>query len=130
MYFMKLLIVSNQMNTQHVFGAKGMNTCYQIDIVSSGAEALKKLETLTPDLVVLEKQLSDMDEIYLMQLLKEKMPDVPVVITNLFDTIDDFTSLVPDAQLLQLMNLSAIKKNIRNFIELRDDMNVPAVSMD
>lgn len=57
-------------------GAPGIEVCY----AENGKDALKQIEAAVPDLVVTDLQMPELDGLELVNALREKSPDVPVVL--------------------------------------------------
>ncbi|WCE28752.1 quorum-sensing sigma-54 dependent transcriptional regulator LuxO [Vibrio sp. SCSIO 43137] len=60
----------------------------QIDIVSSGREALERLKTRTPDLILLDLRLPDMTGMDVLHSTKKLYPDVPIIFMTAHGSID------------------------------------------
>ena len=63
---------------------------------SSGSEALARLTNFVPDVLVLDMRLPDTDGIALLQQIRRSHPDLPVIVTTAY------TSLEPQIQVLNL----------------------------
>lgn len=61
---------------------------YVTDVASEGREALKKLPTLRPSLVITDLVMPDMDGLGLMRAVQQEMPRVPVIILTGRATVD------------------------------------------
>ena len=69
---------------------------YQMVFASSGTEALTRLQTFVPDVIVLDLRLPDTDGVALLQQIRRFHPDLPVIVTTAY------TSLEPTIQVLDL----------------------------
>ena len=69
---------------------------YQMVFASSGTEALARLQTSVPDVIVLDLRLPDTDGVALLQQIRRSHPDLPVIVTTAY------TSLEPTIQVLDL----------------------------
>jgi DNA-binding response OmpR family regulator len=61
---------------------------YAMAFASSGAEALARLADESPDVVVLDMRLPDTDGVDLLRRIREARPDVPVIITNAYGSVE------------------------------------------
>jgi CheY-like chemotaxis protein len=91
---------------------------YDVVVASTGKEALEKIETEKPDVVTMEMLLPDIDGVALLLRMKEKRPNIPVLVTTAFDYRDYFASFPFDAYLLKSSDLKDLKENIRKCVEL------------
>ncbi len=65
---------------------------YQVEHASSGGEALASLRTRTPDLIVLDLSLPDMDGLDVLRRLREAGNSVPVVILTARADVEDIVA--------------------------------------
>ena len=92
---------------------------YEIFTAQSGKEAFKILSEITPNLILLDMQMADMNGTEFLIILEEKMPkiiqDVPVVFLTGMDA-------VPKSKAVGFIRKPADKekflKDIRSFIEM------------
>jgi len=61
---------------------------YAMAFASSGAEALARLAEEPPDVVVLDMRLPDTDGVDLLRQIRETHPDVPVIITTAYVSVE------------------------------------------
>jgi len=69
---------------------------FTMDFAATGAEAISKLQSGAPDVLVLDMRLPDTDGIDLLRRIRELHPDLPVVITTAYLSIE------PQLQVLDL----------------------------
>jgi DNA-binding response OmpR family regulator len=67
---------------------------YVMSFASSGAEALDALDRFVPDIVVLDLRLPDTDGVELMQRIRARLPDLPVVITSAYLSMEPLMSVL------------------------------------
>ncbi|MDK2595309.1 response regulator [Pseudoalteromonas obscura] len=77
----KVLIVEDEEKLAVVLGKYLEQAGYEFDIVMDGAEALKKIRTFTPDIILLDLMLPSMDGIEICTQVR-KDSDVPIVMTT------------------------------------------------
>ncbi len=61
---------------------------YAMAFASSGAEALSRFAEEPPDVVVLDMRLPDTDGVELLRKIRETHPDVPVIITTAYVSVE------------------------------------------
>lgn len=84
---------------------------YAMAFASSGAEALARLEEAPPDVVVLDMRLPDTDGVDLLRRLRERLPDLPVIITTAYVSVEPqlrVLDLAHDAYLIKPFDLDEL----------------------
>jgi len=61
---------------------------YAMTFASSGAQALSRLAESAPDVVVLDMRLPDTDGVDLLRRIREASPDLPVIITTAYVSVE------------------------------------------
>jgi DNA-binding response OmpR family regulator len=61
---------------------------YAMTFASSGAQALSRLAESAPDVVVLDMRLPDTDGVELLRRIREASPDLPVIITTAYVSVE------------------------------------------
>jgi DNA-binding response OmpR family regulator len=86
-----LLIEDSETNNILVQSIFEEHPGYTIDIATSGKEAFRYLKSTTPDLILLDLMLPDIDGFSILETLKKepKNKDIPVVIVSAKDKPED-----------------------------------------
>ncbi|MEW6671101.1 MAG: response regulator [Thermodesulfobacteriota bacterium] len=87
---MKILVVDDEQKLARVLAERLKLRGFDVTPVFDGASALARLHGEHFDGVVLDLRLPDMDGIQVMQQIREKMPDVKIVILSGHATEHDF----------------------------------------
>jgi DNA-binding response OmpR family regulator len=61
---------------------------YDMAFASSGADAMKRLDDFGPDILVLDMRLPDTDGIALLQQIRQQRPQLPVVVTTAYSSME------------------------------------------
>ncbi len=80
---------------------------YDLAFATNGAEALEQLELQRPDVAVLDMRLPDTDGIELLRRIRVSYPDLPVIITTAYLSIE------PQLKVLDLPHSGYIVKPFR-----------------
>jgi len=128
---MKILIVDDiQMNIMVI--EKYLNNEYELDKANSGEEALKKIETFNPDLILLDIMMPFMDGITVLRIIRKKdcTSKIPVIIVTAKNTQDDIkdalkagasdyiTKPIDRIELITKINIQ--KQIINNVVEIHE----------
>lgn len=84
----KILMVDDEPNMRALFKKILAKEGYQIETASSGEEAVKLLDKEPVDLVISDLKMDEMDGLQLLRKVKERMPDIPVILLTAFGTIE------------------------------------------
>lgn len=88
----KILIVDDEKNIRALFRDELQEEGYSVDTAASGREALAKIESDRPDLVVLDVRMEDMTGLEVLEQLRKKHDALPVIMcTAVRGLEDDFT---------------------------------------
>lgn len=69
---------------------------YEVDFAATGAEAIDRMAEFDPDVLVLDMRLPDTDGVELLQKIRQDKPDLPVVVTTAYVSVE------PQLQVLDL----------------------------
>jgi DNA-binding response OmpR family regulator len=67
---------------------------YDMAFARTGAEALQRLEGFHPDVMVLDLRLPDTDGIALLQKIRQRHPDLPVLVTTAYVSMEPLMSVL------------------------------------
>lgn len=83
-----ILHVDHEPQIRELFRDALLDEGYRVTSVASAGEALKALSGETPDLIISDFHLADSDGLGLIRVVKERLPDTPVVLLTgaLIDT--------------------------------------------
>jgi DNA-binding response OmpR family regulator len=113
---MKLLIVDDDTNIQRLYQEELEEEGYNVVIASTGKEALEMFEKENPDIVTLDILMPDIDGISLLRKMKEKRPDMPIIMSTAYDYRDDFAVWASEAYIVKSSDLDELKNTIKKLI--------------
>ncbi|HEX9814733.1 MAG TPA: response regulator, partial [Myxococcota bacterium] len=78
----RVLVIDDDPGVRDYMEALVSRQGYEVSAAADGEEALKNLETIQPDLLTLDVVLPGMDGLQTLEKLKQRLPDVPVVMLS------------------------------------------------
>ncbi|MCL4455835.1 MAG: response regulator [Nitrospirae bacterium] len=116
---MKVLVVDDEKNILKLYKAELEDEGYAVVTANSGQEALDIFESENPDIVTLDILMPDIDGIQVLRQMKEKKPEIPIIMLTAYDYRDDFSVWVSDAYVVKSSDLAGLKTTIRQVVESR-----------
>jgi len=113
---MKILVVDDEKNILKLYQAELEDEGYTVVTANSGKEGMDVFERENPDIITLDILMPDMDGIQVLRLMKEKRPDVPIIMLTAYDYRDDFSVWVSDAYVVKSSDLTNLKATIKQLI--------------
>lgn len=113
---MKILIVDDDLHIRRLYKEELEDEGYEILIAETGAEALDLFEKENPDLVTLDILMPDVDGIKLLRQMKEKKPQVPIIMSTAYDYRDDFAVWASEAYIVKSAELTDLKEAIKKLL--------------
>ena len=84
----KILIVDDKPSNVKILGQELADRGYAIETATDGREALKKVESIRPDLIILDFMMPHMSGLEVLKELRKGENDTPVVMITAYGTID------------------------------------------
>jgi DNA-binding response OmpR family regulator len=113
---MKLLVVDDDANIQRLYKEELEEEGYEVVIAGTGKEALSMFEAEDPDIITLDILMPDIDGISLLRKMKEKRPDIPIIMSTAYDYRDDFAVWASEAYIVKSSDLEELKNTIKKLI--------------
>jgi len=113
---MKLLVVDDDANIQRLYKEELEEEGYEVVIAGTGKEALSLFEQEDPDIITLDILMPDIDGISLLRKMKEKRPDIPIIMSTAYDYRDDFAVWASEAYIVKSSDLEELKNTIKKLI--------------
>lgn len=114
---MKILVVDDEKNILKLYKAELEDEGYTVVTANSGREALDIYEQEKPDIITLDIMMPEMDGIQVLRQIKQKTPDIPIVMLTAYDYRDDFSVWVSDSYVVKSSDLTQLKATIRQILE-------------
>ncbi|MCK5312219.1 MAG: sigma-54-dependent Fis family transcriptional regulator, partial [Desulfobacteraceae bacterium] len=83
-----ILLIDDDENLRRVTEYNLSSKGFKVVTAKSGKQGLEYFKTYSPDIVVSDVQLGDMNGINLLEQIKKKVPDMPVIIITAFGSIE------------------------------------------
>ena len=118
----ELLFVDDEENIRYLFSAAMADESLLIETASDGKEALKKLKTFPASVVITDVVMPNMDGLTLLKEIKQRYPDIFVVIVTSYGTIKDAVKAIKEGAydyILKPFNFTFIRKLIEKIADHR-----------
>ncbi|OPY64373.1 MAG: Sporulation initiation phosphotransferase F [Syntrophorhabdus sp. PtaU1.Bin050] len=114
---MRLLVVDDEENIRFLFKEELEEEGYEVDLASSGLEALSKIKDSLYDLVVLDIKMPGMSGIQTLNEIKNINKDLPVILCSAYGEFkQDFSSWVSDGYVVKSADTSELKQTIKSIL--------------
>lgn len=114
---MKIMVVDDEKNILMLYKSEMEDEGYEVVTANSGKEALELFDKEKPDLVTLDIMMPDIDGIQVLRQLKQKNPNIPVIMLTAYDYRDDFSVWASDAYVVKSSDLGPLKETIKQIAE-------------
>lgn len=114
---MKIMVVDDEKNILMLYQSELEEEGYEVVAANSGKEAIELFEREKPDIVTLDIMMPDIDGIQVLRQLKQKAPNIPVIMLTAYDYRDDFSVWASDAYVVKSSDLTSLKETIKQIAE-------------
>lgn len=113
----KLLIVEDEKNLRTLYKNEFTEEGYEVLVAEEGKEAVKIAERESPDLIIMDIRMPNMDGIEVMKKILEKNKDIPIIINSAYSSyMDNFMSWAAKAYVIKSSDLSELKSKVREYV--------------
>lgn len=109
---MKILVVDDDKNNLLLAKLELMDECWHVITASNGQEAMGLFGSESPDIVIMDVKMPDIDGITLLKQMKKIRPEIPIA---LFSGLPPAALTVPDEADAFILKSSSCKK-LKEFI--------------
>jgi two-component system response regulator (stage 0 sporulation protein F) len=114
----KILIVDDEEHIRFLYSEELTEAGYEVITADSGLRLLERIEEEKPDLVVLDIKMVDYNGLDLLQDIRNKFYDMPVVLCTAYDTFkEDMKSIAADFYVIKSFDLTELKTKIAMALE-------------
>ncbi|HDL89510.1 MAG TPA: response regulator [Thermodesulforhabdus norvegica] len=118
----KILVVDDEEHIRMLYAEELTDVGYEVVTADSGYKLLERIEEEKPDLVILDIKLVDYNGLDLLQDIRAKFYDLPVILSTAYDTFkEDTKSLAADYYVVKSFDLTELKKKIAMALEAREE---------
>ena len=113
----KLLIVEDEKNLRTLYKNEFTEEGYEVFLAEEGGEAIKIAERESPDLIIMDIRMPNMDGIEVMKKILEKNKDIPIIINSAYSSyMDNFMSWAAKAYVIKSSDISELKSKVREYV--------------
>jgi len=84
----KILVVDDQASNRNILRQELTHRGYAVETANDGPEALGKVESSRPDLMIVDYMMPNMSGLEVLKELRNREHDVPVVMITAYGTVD------------------------------------------
>jgi DNA-binding response OmpR family regulator len=118
----KILIVDDEEHIRFLYSEELSDEGYEVITADSGYQLIERIEEEKPDLIVLDIKMVDYNGLDLLQDIRNKYYDLPVILCTAYDTFkEDMKSIAADFYVIKSFDLTELK----NKIKMALDTSVP-----
>jgi DNA-binding response OmpR family regulator len=116
----KILIVDDEEHIRSLYSVELTEAGYEVITAETGHMLLERIEKEKPDLVVLDIKMVDYNGLDLLQDIRNKFYDLPVVLCTAYDTYkEDMMSIAADFYVIKSFDLTELKNKIIMALEAK-----------
>ena len=118
----KILIVDDEEHIRYLYSEELSEAGYEVMTADSGYQLLERIAEEKPDLVVLDIKMVDYNGLDLLQDIRNKFYDLPVVLCTAYDTFkEEMKSIAADFYVIKSFDLTELKTKIAMALEARQE---------
>ena len=114
----KILVVDDEEHIRLLYSEELSEAGYEVITAADGFKLIERIEEERPDLVVLDIKMIDYNGLDLLQEIRNKFYDLPVVLCTAYDTYkEDIKAIAADFYVIKSFDLTELKKKIARALE-------------
>ncbi len=121
----RILLVDDEEYIRHLYTEELSEEGHQVSTTDTGHDLLGKINRLQPEAVILDIKLVDYDGLELLQEIRNRHHDLPVILCTAYDSYKyDRMAMAADYYVVKSFNLSELKTAIDRAIETETSMRL------
>ncbi len=114
----RILLVDDEEYIRQYYSEELSEDGHEISSVGSGHNLLRRIDFLQPEVVILDIRLVDYDGLELLQEIRNRYYDLPVILCTAYDTFKyDEKAAAADSYIIKSFDLSELKIAIQRVID-------------
>jgi two-component system response regulator (stage 0 sporulation protein F) len=114
----KVLIVDDEEHIRFLYSEELADEGYDVITADSGYMLLEKIDEEKPDVVILDIKMVDYNGLDLLQDIRNKYYNLPVILCTAYDTFkEDMKSIAADHYVIKSFDLTELKSKIASALE-------------
>lgn len=114
----KILIVDDEEHIRFLYSEELADEGYEVITAEDGHRLIEKIDEEEPDLVVLDIKMVDYNGLDLLQDIRNRFYNLPVVLCTAYDTFkEDMKSIAADFYVIKSFDLTELKNKIAMALE-------------
>ncbi len=114
----KILVVDDEEHIRLLYSEELTEAGYEVITAADGYKLTERIENEKPDLVILDIKMIDYNGLDLLQEIRNKFYDLPVILCTAYDTFkEDIKSIAADFYVIKSFDLTELKKKIAKALE-------------
>jgi len=114
----RILLVDDEEYIRLLYTEELSEDGHEISSVGSGHNLLRRIDFLQPEVVILDIRLVDYDGLELLQEIRKRYYDLPIILCTAYDTFQyDEKAAAADSYIIKSFDLSELKMAIHRAID-------------
>ena len=114
----KILVADDEMSIRLLYSEELKEEGYEVYQAANGREALEIVDKVPLDLVILDIKMPEMDGIEALRQIKEKRPELPVVLSTAYGEYkQDFSTWASNEYLVKSSDLEDLKSVVKRYLK-------------
>jgi len=119
----KILVVDDEEHIRMLYSEELTEAGYEVITAADGYKLVERIDEERPDLVILDIKMAEYDGLDLLQQIRGKFYNLPVILCTAYDTFkEDIKSIAADSYVIKSFDLTELKKKIAMALEA----NIPS----